>query len=84
VGPDGTLIVWRTEVDADWTRIKGEWYAVRGDSATCFHVDHWVYSGRELRDLLTLAGFRDVRLFGGLDGRPYDRSATRLVAVGHT
>lgn len=80
--PDGTLLVWRTAVAADWTRLEGNWYAVRaGGTAKHFHVDHWIYSGRELRDLLRGAGFSDVRLFGDLDGRPYDLNALRLVAV---
>lgn len=81
LAPDGTLIVWRTSVDRDWTRIRGEWYALRNGTVRRFPVDHWVYSGRELRDLLLQAGFRDVALYGDLDGRGYDLTATRLVAV---
>jgi hypothetical protein len=46
-----------------------------------YDVDHWIYSGRELRALLQQAGFRDVRLFGDLDGRSYGLDATRLIAV---
>jgi hypothetical protein len=40
-----------------------------------------VYSGLELRDRLHHAGFARVGLYGGLDGRPYDLDAARLVAV---
>jgi hypothetical protein len=40
-----------------------------------------VYSGLELRDRLHQAGFATVQLYGGLDGRPYDLEAARLVAV---
>lgn len=81
LAPDGTLFIWRTDVTSDWTRVKGEWYAVRGGSSRRFAVNHWVYSGRELKDMLAQAGFRDVSLFGDLDERPYDLSAVRLIAV---
>jgi hypothetical protein len=37
---------------------------------------------RELRELMSWAGLSDVRLYGGLDGRPYGPGARRLVAVG--
>jgi hypothetical protein len=40
-----------------------------------------VYSGQELKTLLGVAGFATVALFGGLDGRPYDLQAERLVAT---
>ena len=82
VAPDGTLIIWRTAVDDGWSRIKGQWYAVRGGDVQCFEVDHWIYSGRELRELLIGAGFREVCLYGDLEGQEYGPTATRLVAVG--
>lgn len=40
-----------------------------------------MYSGQELKTLLTAAGFRGVRLYGALDGRPYAGAAERLIAV---
>ena len=40
-----------------------------------------VYSATELVAMLTRAGFADVRVYGGLDGSPFDVD-TRLVAVG--
>jgi len=46
-----------------------------------FAVSHRLYSAESLHRLLAECGFRDVRLFGGLDGRPYDAQASRLVAV---
>jgi SAM-dependent methyltransferase len=78
---DGTLLVWRTAVEDDWTRVRSEWHVIRDGSDRVFRVEHWIYSGRELRELLHQAGFRDVRLFGDLDGRDYGTAAARLVAV---
>jgi SAM-dependent methyltransferase len=81
IGTDGTLLVWRTAVADDWTRVRGEWHAIRDGSDRVFRVEHWIYSGRELRELLHQAGFREVRLFGDLDGRDYGTAAARLVGV---
>ena len=49
-----------------------------------YRFDLRVYSGQELKTLLTASGFSDVRLFGGFDGRRYGRDAERLIAVART
>ncbi len=41
-----------------------------------------LYSKDSITRLLRHVGFRDVSVFGGLDGRPYDEGAVNLVAVG--
>jgi SAM-dependent methyltransferase len=80
-GPDDTLFVCRHTVVRDWTRVRNDWSVLSGGSVRHFQFEHWIYSGRELRDLLVEAGFADVRLFGGLDGQEYGSKAMRLVAV---
>lgn len=84
VAADGTLLFWRTAIADDWTRVNGEWYAVRDGAVQTFRVDHSIYSGRELRTLLTQAGFEEVRLFGSFAGDEYGAHAARLVAVART
>lgn len=79
---DGSLLIQRVEIFDDWCRAKSEWLLVRGDRAERFSFEHTLYSGRELRELMSWAGLSDVRLYGGLDGRPYGPGARRLVAVG--
>ena len=79
---DGSLLIQRVDVVEDWSRAKAEWILIRGESAQRFQFEHTLYSGRELRDLMRWAGLSDVRLYGGLDGRPYGPGATRLVAIG--
>jgi SAM-dependent methyltransferase len=79
--PDGALLVQRHEIRADWTRIWNEWLIIREDRVRRFAFEHSVYSGRELRDLLQSAGFKDVRLCGSLAGAEYGPHAERLVAV---
>jgi SAM-dependent methyltransferase len=79
--PDGRLFVTRQQILREWTRVACEWVAIEGTSARSFRFEHWIYSGRELRELLVQTGFRDVRLFGDLDGGEYGPQATRLVAT---
>lgn len=76
----GMLVMRRRPVDA-WSRVENEWTLVHGGAVRRFGLRHWLYSGRELHDLLAAAGFADVRILGGLDGAPYDEKAARLVAV---
>jgi len=78
---DGTLMVERRAIVADWTRIRNEWILIQGETVRRHTFEHTVFSGRELRDLLLAAGFARVELHGDLDGSPYDRRALRLLAV---
>jgi hypothetical protein len=73
--------VQRNKVLDDWSRVDNSWILVRGGKATKYSFSHTIYSGVELRESLFSAGFQEVRLYGGLDGRPYGRGAERLVAV---
>jgi SAM-dependent methyltransferase len=78
---DGSLFIDRCRVVDDWTRVENEWTLIRDGRARTFRLRLSVYSGQELKDRLLLAGFAQVDLHGNLDGAPYDREATRLVAV---
>ena len=79
--PDGAILFERHKVCEDWTRVSNDWTLVKGSQARTFRLDHFVYSGRELKTELLASGFTDVRLFGDLLGNPYDADALRLVAV---
>jgi 2-polyprenyl-3-methyl-5-hydroxy-6-metoxy-1,4-benzoquinol methylase len=81
--PDGSMLIQRHEIFDDWTRIRNEWIVLRGGRAKRFKFHHTIYSGQELRDRLAQAGFREIRLYGNLDGQAYDLNAQRLIAVGH-
>jgi SAM-dependent methyltransferase len=78
---DGSLLVQMHEIFDDWTRIRNEWILLKGNRVRRYKFHHTIYSGQELRDLLRLAGFAEVKLYGDLDGRPYGVDAARLVAV---
>ena len=78
---DGRLLVERHEIVDDWTRIRNHWIAIEDDTAESFRFDVAVYSGQELKNMLFDAGFSDIKLYGGYDGREYALDAERLVAV---
>ena len=79
---DGSVVIDRREVLDDWTRVRMEWTIVKGNTVRIFTIDHTVYSGQELKDRLETAGFDDIKLYGSMEGAPYDREAERLIAFG--
>ena len=78
---DGSISVQTREIVDDWYRIRSHWMLLRDQKVTEVRFDTTLYSGRELADLLKKAGFERVKLFGSLQGIPYDLNAKRLVAV---
>jgi len=78
--PTGEIHVHHYDVFPGWGRLREQWLLIEGERARRFEFEHNVYSGQELAALLARAGFADVRIFGSLDGTPYDAAATRLVA----
>jgi SAM-dependent methyltransferase len=79
---DGTMVVQRPEVYDSWTRVKNDWTIIKDGRAKVFTFHHTVYSGQELKDRMEQSGFRDIKLYGGLDGSAYDTDAQRLVIIG--
>jgi SAM-dependent methyltransferase len=78
---DGGVLFQRRTILDDWSRLRAEWTLVRNSTVQRFTFTIWIYSGFELKRMLEDAGFAEVRLYGHLDGRPYDLEARRLVAV---
>jgi SAM-dependent methyltransferase len=79
---DGTTVLMRPRVLADWCRVENYWTVLGKDGThRTYRFEHTIYSGRELKELLVRAGFGDVRLFGDLGGSPYGIDAARLIAV---
>lgn len=78
---EGALVLMDRSMTPGWKRMKMRWISIRGSERSEFCFDHRMFSAAELERLLLDAGFRDVDIHGALDGRPYDQSAQRLVAV---
>jgi SAM-dependent methyltransferase len=81
VFPDGARLVQRHEIFDDWTRVRNEWILIKKGRSKSFEFHMTIYSGQELRDRLESVGFRDVKLYGSLDGEVYGPDANRLIAV---
>ena len=80
--PDGSLLVEQRQIIDGWSRILNEWTIVRKGRARKFALHLNLYSGQELREKLGKCGFRDVKLYGTIDGTSYGPQAKRLIAVG--
>jgi SAM-dependent methyltransferase len=78
--PSGELHVHHYDVFPGWGRLHVQWLLIEGERAQRFEFEQNLYSGQELAALLERAAFAEVRIFGNLDGAPYDAAATRLVA----
>ncbi len=78
---EGALFLEERRIIDGWSRIETRWIIVRDDAWEEFTLSLRLYSGTEITALLRDVGFSDVRLYGGLDGTPYDHEAKRLVAV---
>jgi len=78
---DGKLLLEEREILEDWARIHSRWIIIDGTKRREHTLTLRLYSGSELRTALGAAGFSEVRLYGTLDGAPYDQNARRLIAV---
>lgn len=79
--PDGSTLIEKRQIQDGWARIANEWTLIKKGKVRSFKFHINIYSGQELRDRLERVGFVDVKLYGSLDGAPYDVDAKRLIAV---
>jgi hypothetical protein len=79
--PDGSVMIQRPQVRNDWSRVRTEWILLKDGQSRTAVFEHWIYSGRELKERLLSCGFKHVQLFGSTHGAPYDIDAQRLVAM---
>ena len=78
---EGALFLEERKIVDGWSRIETRWIIVRNGTREEFTLKLRLYSGAELAVLLKGAGFREVKLYGSLDGIPYDHEAKRLVVL---
>lgn len=64
-----------------WEGLVNRWILDNGSERIDHSFTLRLYSGHELKRLLGMAGFRDISVYGGFDGRPYDENAATLVAL---
>ena len=75
------LLIEERVVSRNWSWMDLRWTVITPEQRIDYSLGHWIYSAAELLLMLRQAGFADVAVYGGLDGRPYDTEAVRLVAV---
>jgi SAM-dependent methyltransferase len=79
--PNGDVLFERHEIVDDWTRVRNRWTLTRAGDTRTLEFTHRIYSGQEMKDLLTKAGLAGARVYGDLDGNSYGFDAQRLIAV---
>lgn len=76
----GWLVHEEVEVRDAWERVVVTLRFMRDGEDRVARFSHRILAASDLARLLWRAGF-SMRLYGGMDGRPYDHEAVRLVAV---
>jgi SAM-dependent methyltransferase len=73
-----------TEYEAldSWALLKNRWILIKDGKRIEKTFTQRLYAASELRTLLHEAGFSKVEIYGDWDERPYDRGASKLIAVG--
>ena len=80
--PDGSMLVEQRRILDGWSRVHTDWTVIRNGRAQRFAFELNLYSGQELREAMEGVGFVAVKLFGNIEGGPYDTTARRLIAIG--
>jgi SAM-dependent methyltransferase len=79
---DGAILLEDRRVSDDWGSIHNRWIVIDADGErTEFELEHRLFAASELRRLVESAGFGDVSVYGGLDGRAFEAGRSRLVLV---
>jgi SAM-dependent methyltransferase len=75
---DGVFWLEERKILNDWGRIQNRWILFKDNRRYESTLELSLYSAAELTGLLRAAGFSKTRVYGGLDGSPYDNHARRL------
>jgi hypothetical protein len=76
-----SVVLSQRTANADFSRIHNKWTVISDGHSQQVRFSHWIYSAHELKSMCESAGFEQVDVFGGFDGRPYTPDASRLVVV---
>ncbi len=79
---EGVIVLQQRKVSQNWSWMQNRWIMLRGDERIENEISHRLYAATELMALMTGCGFSKAEAYGGIDGRPYDHKAMRLVVVG--
>jgi len=79
---DGMYVLEERRPAKDWTWLDNRWIIFKDNKRSEVNLSLRLYSAAELRSLLTACGFKEITLYGDLEGNPYDQYASRLVITG--
>jgi SAM-dependent methyltransferase len=80
---NGMLVLEERKVSKNWGWMENRWIMIKDNKRTEFRITHRLYAATELATLFIGCGFKQVDVYGGLEGNAYDHTARRLVVVGH-
>lgn len=75
----GRITEYRT-ISSDWKRLGLNWRFYQGGQLTNHYFKLWLYSGDEIKSMLTKAGFSNISLYGSFGLNSYDNKAKQLIA----
>jgi len=77
----GAIFLEEAKISDDWGKVDVLAVVIEKERRHETPMSIRLYSGQELRALLTECGFKQIVLFGDFQGNPYDHRARRLVAL---
>jgi SAM-dependent methyltransferase len=77
---DNIILTKRTASD-DFSKIENTWTIINGVDQRSYTFTHWIYSAKELKDMLASIGFDQMTLYGDFTGVDYSPKSTRLIIV---
>ncbi len=78
---DGYLFLQERHPSEDWGRMNVRWIKITSGHKEEWSFTHRLFAATELAVLMRAAGFQSVKVYGDLQGGPYDNTAPRLVVV---
>lgn len=78
---NGMRAIEQREFDFWQNRVRSSFLWWKQEKEKQYQLNHRIYSAKELVNLLRLADFKPLQLYGGLDASPLDFNSKRLVIV---
>jgi len=79
---DNGFTLEKRSVDKGWSWMETRRILINEEGKKDYKVSHWVYSAKELKDMLKQVGFSSIEVYGNYEGEPYDEKAQRLIVIG--
>jgi 2-polyprenyl-3-methyl-5-hydroxy-6-metoxy-1,4-benzoquinol methylase len=73
----------KRKITQNWNRTENILHIIEGNEIRRYPYSLNLYSGQEIIDKMKNAHFRNITLYGDLDGNPYGPDAKNLFAIGY-